>query len=309
MYHRVAEQDPDPWALSVSPQHFAEQMEVLARHRRPIALTGLVSGGRVADVPADAVAVTFDDGYADNLWAAKPILERFGIPATVFVTSVAVDHPREMWWDELERVVVAPSQIPPEFAIKVNGHEIAIVGGQDQPGSLSDRRIAFATKAGHRWRVYETFHRALLRAPYTEKIRALGELASLLGIAAGGSSDRRLMQAQEVQQLGASGLVDIGCHTDTHVFLAGLPDEDQQREISKNKRFLEALLDRPMSSFAYPYGSYDARAMLNVRRAGFSLACHTRPGHVARNANPFELPRVQVEDWDGCEFLKFLSAG
>jgi peptidoglycan/xylan/chitin deacetylase (PgdA/CDA1 family) len=307
MYHRIADHDPDPWALSVSSQHFAEQMELVARYRRPMALTEFVSGGKVAEVPANAVAVTFDDGYADNLLAAKPVLERYGMPATVFVTSVAVDHPGELWWDELERVLLAPDQLPLKLPLTVCGRELSFSGGSNSPDLQSHRRAAFADRAGHRWLVYKAIYEALLAAPYAEKMRVLGELALLLGLKPGGRSGRRLLQARELQQLASCNLVEIGCHTETHPVLAGLSKDDQQVEISRNKTFLEGLLDRPFSSFAYPYGSYDAKTIICVRRAGFTLACHTRTGPVERNASPFEMPRLHVCDWDGDRFLQVLS--
>jgi peptidoglycan/xylan/chitin deacetylase (PgdA/CDA1 family) len=308
MYHRIAEQDPDPWGLSVSPHHFAEQMEVLAAHRHPMALTEFISGGKVSALPADAVAITFDDGYADNLLEAKPILERYRIPATVFVTSVAVDHPRELWWDELERVLLAPEQLPHELSLKINGRKISFPSGPDMAEDQSNRRGAFANRTGHRWLLYQAIHRELLAVPYAEKIRAVADLTSVLGAERGGGGpDRRLLRARELKELASCSLVEIGCHTETHPRLAGLAKDDQQLEISKNKSFLEGLLDRPISSFAYPHGSYDAQTVVCLRRAGFALACHTRPGSIGRGASPFELPRLHVRDCDGSQFFSALS--
>ena len=85
-YHRIAEPGVDPWRLSVSPERFAGQMEVLRQQARPVTLEELVSK-RIDKGAKPAVAVTFDDGYVNNLSAAKPILERLGVPATVFVCS------------------------------------------------------------------------------------------------------------------------------------------------------------------------------------------------------------------------------
>src|SRR5215470_438384 len=87
MYHRVAEIRFDPWGLAVAPAAFEEQLEVLCRTREPLPMSefvGRLARGTLSD---RAVALTFDDGYADNLLAAKPILAKYGVPATVFLTT------------------------------------------------------------------------------------------------------------------------------------------------------------------------------------------------------------------------------
>lgn len=124
-YHRVNDGHPRD-RLSVGSGAFASQMEALARAGRPVVLLGdaLAALRGSAPQPAGAVAVTFDDGYADNVGVALPILERFGIRATFFVatgfmdTSATLDRYRGccaddgmMTWDEVR-------------AIKSRGHEV-----------------------------------------------------------------------------------------------------------------------------------------------------------------------------------------
>ena len=74
LYHRIGRPELDPWGLSVSPENFVQQMAYLRQFRRPMALDGFVDGLCQGQLPANAVAVTFDDGYVDNLTVAKPIL-------------------------------------------------------------------------------------------------------------------------------------------------------------------------------------------------------------------------------------------
>ena len=80
LYHRIAELELDPWNLCVTPDHFAEQLEVLQKYANPISLKQLVSFHRAGNIPERTVVVTFDDGYADNLHYAKPILEKYQTP-------------------------------------------------------------------------------------------------------------------------------------------------------------------------------------------------------------------------------------
>ena len=98
LYHRVADEPLDPQLLCVSPAHFDEHLQVLRRCCRPMRLGSLASRYRFGLAPDRAAVVTFDDGYADNLIGATPILERNDIPATVFVASGSVGKSAEFWW-------------------------------------------------------------------------------------------------------------------------------------------------------------------------------------------------------------------
>src|SRR5262245_33946506 len=87
LYHRIADLEVDPWGLAVTPEHFADQIAVLAGIAHPVRLDELASSRAQLRTRRPLVAVTFDDGYADNLHAALPILERYDVPATFFVTA------------------------------------------------------------------------------------------------------------------------------------------------------------------------------------------------------------------------------
>jgi peptidoglycan/xylan/chitin deacetylase (PgdA/CDA1 family) len=94
VYHRVRQRGLDPWNLTIDPEIFAGQMETLARDWSPTSLAELVDGFGRRRLPERSVAVTFDDGYADNLEVAAPILLEHGIPTTLFVAAELIDAGR-----------------------------------------------------------------------------------------------------------------------------------------------------------------------------------------------------------------------
>ena len=115
-YHRVAHVKRDEYEVCVTPDYFAEQMEALSQYTHPLRLAELVQCLRLGSLPPKSVAVTFDDGYADNLYEAKPVLERYDIPATVFVCTGY--QGREFWWDELADMILQTRVLPQKLAFK-----------------------------------------------------------------------------------------------------------------------------------------------------------------------------------------------
>ena len=101
MYHRIAEPELDPWRLCVSPENFEQHMELLSHQYELLKLSEITT---CKDLKNKAF-ITFDDGYLDNLLLAKPILEKYDAPATVFVTTGYIGGRSEFWWDELEQLV------------------------------------------------------------------------------------------------------------------------------------------------------------------------------------------------------------
>ncbi|HSE65289.1 MAG TPA: trifunctional glycosyltransferase/class I SAM-dependent methyltransferase/polysaccharide deacetylase [Thermoanaerobaculia bacterium] len=102
LYHRVADTGRDRWGLCVSPENFREHVELLSRGFQPLSLRELAEGVRDGHVPDRGVAVTFDDGYRDNLTAALPALETGRIPATFFISGDGAAFDGTFWWEALD---------------------------------------------------------------------------------------------------------------------------------------------------------------------------------------------------------------
>ena len=107
MYHRVAAPPVDPWGLAVQPDRFAAHMEVLRKHRTPLAMSEFVRRLEDGTLPDNAVAVTFDDGYVDNVSAARSRgSRRPGCRRRSFWSPTPSVSRRESWWDELARGIL-----------------------------------------------------------------------------------------------------------------------------------------------------------------------------------------------------------
>jgi peptidoglycan/xylan/chitin deacetylase (PgdA/CDA1 family) len=117
-YHRL-HRGADPLYLSVAPERFEEHLQAIARVGYPLSLSEAASALARGRVPRRAVVLTFDDGYSDNLHVALPLLERYGVPATMFITSS--NRGQEFWWDRLERLGAGASGDVEAIAHRLEG--------------------------------------------------------------------------------------------------------------------------------------------------------------------------------------------
>lgn len=114
---------------------------------------------------------------------------------------------------------------------------------------------------------------------------------------ADGRPKGRLLNADELRAMQASGM-EIGSHTVNHVRLTEADDVQLASELTQSRTVLEDLLGRPVASFAYPYGAWDARCADAVKQAGYAAACITRTGWALRENNPYLLRRLTIFNTD-----------
>ncbi len=100
VYHRVADTIHDPHQLAVSPENFRHQLLYLKKNFEIVPLSQMAANLAQRSLQLKQLAITFDDGYADNLYQALPILTELSIPATVFVVTGKLDSPEPFYWDK-----------------------------------------------------------------------------------------------------------------------------------------------------------------------------------------------------------------
>ena len=315
LYHRIAEVDADPWGLCVSQRHFAEQLAMIRELGSPLGLGELVRHLRMNTLPRRAIVVTFDDGYADNLYSAKPLLVQQAIPATVFIITGMIGNNQVFWWDELSRVLLQPPTLPNLLSLTINGTTFQWksedVQAPDIEGQPHHSEAAVNKIGDARQRLFDSVYHLLFSLTSAERQDVLDQLVKWSGSQAESRPTCRAMSHQEVRELADGGIIDVGAHTVSHPALSHLSADHQQAEIWKSKEELRDLLGRPVMSFAYPFGradDYTAETATLVRQAGFSCACSTRDDRLGDDQDLFDLPRFTVPDWSGEKFGQWLSA-
>ncbi len=278
VYHRI-DATPDVHGLGVPPDVFETQLQWLRAECQMLSLEEVLSTG-AAHLPKRAVALTFDDGYEDNLRVASPLLQRYEAPATFFLTTAGLDSPTEYWWDTLERLLLQQTPTPARLDLNIFGMPLNL------PTTTMDER-----QAAH-WRL----HDKLVHASLEVRNRAIDWLH---GWAGKGAPRVRAMVADEVRQLSELSGMTIGAHTVNHL---ALPDiADPIREITDCQASLRRLTGRPVDAFAYPYGSINRETAALVRQSSrWGLSCDERV--LSDSFDAARVPRLDVKAWTKEEF-------
>lgn len=275
IFHQVLP-EPDPLRPGTpDAQAFARQLDWLASVYRVLPLAEAVDRLRDGSLPRRAAAITFDDGYADNLDVAAPILRARGLPATFFLTTAWLDGGM-MFNDQLIETV---RRWP----------------GRGLDGRAWGLPVFPLAGDGARVAAYEALITAWKHLPFEQRAARVAELSG----AVAGLPERLMLDRSGVLALRATGM-DLGGHTHAHPILATLDRTTAEQEIRHNKRVLEELLGERLRLFAYPNGKpgrdYRAEHAELVRACGYEAAVSTAPGAAGTGADPFQLPRFTP--WD-----------
>ena len=275
MYHGVTRTPPrglkNCEGKHVGVDRFVEQLRFLKRHCRVLPLDELVTGVVTGTVGRGAVAITFDDGYENNVAHAAPALADAGLPATFFVATGYVDAARWMWVDRLE------------FALDRTAQEAITLDGLGQV-RLDDRRGALAT-----------IKRFVKQQPEEAVPRLISQVDEQCGTPADApAGDYRFMTWAQARQLKASGFA-VGAHTVNHPILSRVTPAQGEREMLDSRDAIRRELGACSEVFCYPNGKADDYTPQIMEYAGrhFYAALATNRGP-AKASERYQLRRIGV---------------
>lgn len=241
------------------------------------------------------VALTFDDGYRDNLVEALPVLERHMAPFTLFATTGFLDRQAALWWLDLE-TAVADLQ-------------------QTEVGTGRSRRVFATRTAAQKTRAFNAITRLLDGHSDEQRLSAVAKLSAAARIDSRAAVEALCLSWSELQVLAAHPLATVGCHTVTHPRLAKLSRLEVLRELGHSRDVLETAIGKPVRHLAYPYGdasSAGAREFDMARELGFATAVTTRPGVLfAQHLDHLTaLPRISMNGlWQDTSAAEVLLSG
>ncbi|HHO59761.1 MAG TPA: hypothetical protein ENJ64_05915 [Thiotrichales bacterium] len=262
---------------------FEQQMRFLLKHFTP------VKASQAQQVQASRMqfAITLDDGYEDNYLVAAPILKKLGIPATFYVVSDFVGTDRLFWWEQVADIVHNSRQSVLDLqAVMPQGNSAGKMAALLPLGTAEERDIAYGQLCSlirHGRHADIASHLERVSDYFSADIREEGRRYAL-------------MNWEQLRELAHQGF-EIGGHTASHCNVIGEDKILLQRELVDSISQIEAELDHPVESFAYPYGLFEPGSKTVPELLGSTncKAAYTiEQGMVTAERPAFELPRAKL---------------
>lgn len=237
------------------------------------------------------IALTFDDGYADNLIHAYPILKKYNIPFTIYIVTNYPDGQLTPWWYPLEDLILKNDFL--EFQEDEKRYEFSCAG-------LPEKEMAF-----------HNIRALLMGGPQADLLARVNKFFSRYNVDSSEATRDLMLNWDQIAELSKTGIVTLGAHTVNHLALNRLSDENIKSEVIDSKLRLESKLQNSVDHFSYPFGSSEEvneREFAIVKECGFKTSTTTRWGNIFRDHKDYIecLPRIPVSEKRDLYDVKFL---
>ncbi len=257
VYHKVSP-DPHPFFQPTPPGEFERQVLFLKEHYRVMDLEELVDRSARGSIPRNAVAITFDDGYRDNYDFAFPILRKHGIPATIFLTTSALDNQQKLWHDHVFDSFRFATKRDPSLTLEDVIRRAKGMRAQERSGYVMKVTDMLAPE------IPEPF-----KAP--------------------------MLSWNQVIEMKKSGIA-FGSHTCTHPILAREKQTDVIRELVESRSEIRERTGNDALLLAYPNGlknDFSDEVVEAARKTGYKCAFTMITGPNSTGTHPYKLKRGQ----------------
>jgi peptidoglycan/xylan/chitin deacetylase (PgdA/CDA1 family) len=282
VYHRVCPMI-DEWSTGgIDPEYFIQQIEYFLLNKYQIIsldtlAQNLAEGNHL---PEKAVVITFDDGYKDNYVYAFPILKKYNITATIFLTTGHIGTNKLLWWDKTKYIM-----------LNTKLDRVAI----DELGNYS-----FASKLD-RLRATSIINKKLIRMSDENKSFFGKKMSDLVTNIPESVAVNHMLSWEDVIEMSHCG-IDFGAHSVNHPVLTKLPLEHAKWEITQSKKDIELMIGKNVTAFSYPNGNFSDELINVVKESGFACAVAVSPHKlVSATDNLWALSRISAS----VDFRKF----
>jgi len=283
-YHKIDNNEFDDLNMSISVSDFEVQIKYLSKYYHVLSLLDYVrSIQNRKKIKKNTVVITFDDGYKDNYTNAFPIIKKYHVPITIFLTVTPISTGQSLWYEVIVHMIKNSKIKELDLSDYGMGHIIL--------NSSSDKQAA----------IYQIVSNAKTM-PENQRQNLIDCLRQKLIIEDNNNQNKDdienlMLSWDEMREMKNHG-VTFGSHTMNHPILTQIPLETAEMEIKKSKEIIEKELGEKISLFTYPNGGsedFNEDIIDIIRKSGFSCACSLIPGVVKTGDNLFTLNRIGVD--------------
>lgn len=291
-YHSVIEH-PTVFNLwtHISLKKFEEHMHFLKHSARVISLTEMASAIRRHCLPTNSVAITFDDGFANNYTRAYPVLQRLGLPATIFLSTGYIGGHKLFWPERLAYQLMLTKR----DSITVLGQTLWLRNNNDRLQVC--RVLREKLKELHPDKLNESLDdiEDMLKVPIDPEEPLFHEWLPL--------------SWEQVCDMASGGLIEFGGHTHSHNILSKLSVSDAEQQIADCRQALADNLDQSVTLWAYPNGTkadFNAEHRSMLEAYGFKTIVTAEPQFITVESDPAELGRWSIGNDDSVQDLRII---
>lgn len=297
-YHRIYNLDEckeykfDADLISANSTEFEWQVKYVLKNYNPITFRELIralEGKR--KLPLRPLLITFDDGFEDNYVNAFPILKKYRVPATIFISTDYIGQEETFWFDKVVYLLNVSKNINlssiPESGIEIENHS---------RNMLAQKVLGY-----------------LKKVPNAKRLEVLENLIkdNKVDMPKGGFAESRPLNWEQVIEMASEG-IEFGSHTCTHPILSRLSQQELGKELADSRQKIEAMIGKACEVIAYPVGGkgeYDERTVRAVKDAGYRMGMTYRTGtNILGHINDYEMRRLHVETYvSRARFASMLS--
>jgi len=281
MYHRVLDENfisknyVQP-GMYINIDSFEKNLQILTKLYEVIPLSDLIEKIERGIDLKGFCSITFDDGWLDNYSNAFPLLKKYRVPATIFLTTNYIDTSLLFWPDEISNFIKSGELHDfhgDSRASKVFFNEL-------RNEKSINQSIEKAINILKSWNKEE-------RDKILNSIRCSDDFTP---------KERQLLNWDEVQTMYNSGLVSFGSHTANHVLLDQIDLETARHEIHESLETIKHNIGVYPEFFAYPNGNYTQDIKEIVRDIGLKAAFTVTKGFASKYNDIYEIPRIGIHE-------------
>jgi len=304
-YHRIMPREEGESkafeGIRVAPGTFEHQMAYLRKHFHLLALDDLLRHLRNrSPFPPNSCLVTFDDGWRDNYIHAYPALNRYEIPAVVFLTVGHIGTRKRFWQDRTFAILDGIR----EAAKRTPGLPLRY---RNLPGGMKVEELVAWPERKFREEVRKQIH-SLKKLPLSRIEPILNEIGATAGMTGGPTSDGDpFLSWEEIEEMHRGG-IDFGSHGMSHDILTNITPDEVRKEALESRQIIEKRIQKSVYAFSYPNGDHDPAVKKCIGECGYEIAFGTSRGFTGAEDDRFSVKRVNVNDDVTREIPMFLSS-